>query len=229
MDYRTEVPTGEKGSGRCQSRLRRVRADRRLAPLTFGDADAALRRVKPLLAVLMIMTALSAKAQAGPPCPQSTITVDVITDASPEQTSWEIRNQITNQLIAAEGPFDQPSTLLTFDVCVEAPGCYVFTFFDSAGNGVGPVLATRSSSTAPRSVAASATSDSRAAFPTSATTVPPERAACSMARASMSEPRASASVRTAPMKAVTSSVAKSAVRCHRPARAASRTAPAPMR
>ncbi len=103
-----------------------------------GTRRTPLTAESLLLAGVAVSATLACTALAGPPCPQSTITVDVVTDATPEQNSWEIRNQLTDELIAAEGPFDQPSTFLSFDVCVASPGCYVFTFFDSQGNGIGP-------------------------------------------------------------------------------------------
>ncbi len=72
------------------------------------------------------------------PCPEATINVLILTDAAPQQTTWEVRDQVSGTLVASGGPYDQPGTFFETDVCVRLTGCYDFTILDSAGNGIFP-------------------------------------------------------------------------------------------
>ncbi len=73
------------------------------------------------------------------PCPEDTIAVLILTDGFPEETTWEITLQPTNEVVASGGPYTgMPNTLIETEVCVDADGCYDVTIFDSAGNGITP-------------------------------------------------------------------------------------------
>ncbi len=70
------------------------------------------------------------------PCPDATITVDVVTDSAPEETTWELVALSSGTIVASGGPYGQPMTLFSEDICVSSTECYDFTLFDSGNNGI---------------------------------------------------------------------------------------------
>jgi hypothetical protein len=79
----------------------------------------------------------------GPDCPPCSggcafeLTLQILFDNHPEQTSWEITNS-AGQVLYAGGPYDNesPNSFFVVDgLCLDA-GCYDFTIYDSGGNGL---------------------------------------------------------------------------------------------
>ena len=65
------------------------------------------------------------------------ITVSIVVDNYPSETSWSITEDGTNALLASGGPFPgapNGSTVSSTE-CLEA-GCYTFTVYDSYGDGI---------------------------------------------------------------------------------------------
>ncbi len=57
-------------------------------------------------------------------------------DDYPEETRWELRDD-QNMLLASGGPYDgQFFATIDPDFCLEPQGCYIFTLFDSFGDGL---------------------------------------------------------------------------------------------
>ena len=69
-------------------------------------------------------------------CPDSDVTMTIILDDYPEETTWELRDASSN-LLASGGPYNgYPSgTAITESFCL-ADGCYDYTIFDSYGDGI---------------------------------------------------------------------------------------------
>ncbi len=65
------------------------------------------------------------------------ITIEIMTDDYGSETSWEVTNADTGDVIC-EGPATayESNTLYTEECCVDPAGCYNFTIFDSFGDGI---------------------------------------------------------------------------------------------
>ena len=63
------------------------------------------------------------------------ITIAILTDGWPDETSWELLDEQGNE-IASGGPYSQQTTLITQEVCVNPDSCYAFTIFDIYGDGI---------------------------------------------------------------------------------------------
>ncbi|MCB0570063.1 MAG: T9SS type A sorting domain-containing protein [Phaeodactylibacter sp.] len=62
------------------------------------------------------------------------VTLRLLTDSWPEETSWELKDGAGNVLYSG-GPYDQETTLIEEEWCL-ADTCYTFTIFDSYGDGL---------------------------------------------------------------------------------------------
>jgi hypothetical protein len=69
------------------------------------------------------------------PCAEDTITIEIFTDNYPTETTWEVA-EVGVGVIAQGGPYADSATLYSTDVCASATGCYIFTIFDSFGDGI---------------------------------------------------------------------------------------------
>lgn len=58
------------------------------------------------------------------------------TDDNPQALTWEIVNTATGDVVINGGPYAEPSTLYTENFDLNADGCYMFTIYDSTGNGL---------------------------------------------------------------------------------------------
>ena len=71
-------------------------------------------------------------------CPEDMFEIRVMTDDWPEETTWELRDEL-DSVIATGGPYTgAPSTLFTNFVCADSTGCYGFTIYDDYGDGIFP-------------------------------------------------------------------------------------------
>lgn len=63
--------------------------------------------------------------------------VELMLDVLGGQTTWEIKNVGTGEVIKSEGTFPnfQSGTVYTYDLCL-LPGCYEITVFDAVNNGI---------------------------------------------------------------------------------------------
>ncbi len=69
-------------------------------------------------------------------CPDSAITIVLMTDDYPGETSWEVIERDTGTAIASSPPDLEPARLYSWDVCVDSTSCYDFTIYDSFGDGI---------------------------------------------------------------------------------------------
>lgn len=65
----------------------------------------------------------------------STLTIEVLTDEFPEETSIQVVDG-NNNTVFVQSNFNQLSTLFTFDVTLDCDADYTFTIFDSFGDGI---------------------------------------------------------------------------------------------
>ncbi|MEM0994652.1 MAG: T9SS type A sorting domain-containing protein, partial [Bacteroidota bacterium] len=65
----------------------------------------------------------------------SGVQVQILTDFFPEETSWRLI-EIPGRTIATGGDYDSPSTLYIESFCLNPDRCYIFTIFDSFGDGI---------------------------------------------------------------------------------------------
>jgi len=59
----------------------------------------------------------------------------IATDLSPEETTWEVKDQETGEISASGGPYTSMGTFEE-EFCLDPDKCYVFTMFDAGGNGL---------------------------------------------------------------------------------------------
>ncbi len=63
------------------------------------------------------------------------ITIDILTDNYPEETSWEL--SYNGSVIASGGPYSgQPQSHIISEMCVAYNECYDFTIYDAYGDGM---------------------------------------------------------------------------------------------
>lgn len=66
----------------------------------------------------------------------SDVTVEILLDDYPEETTWDIRNE-TGAVIANGGPYNgQTNQTVTEAVSITGTGCHSFTIYDSYGDGL---------------------------------------------------------------------------------------------
>jgi hypothetical protein len=63
------------------------------------------------------------------------VVVDILTDCYPEETSWQLVDDETSEVIYSAGPLDGDNTHKITEMCL-SDGCYTFTIFDSWGDGM---------------------------------------------------------------------------------------------
>lgn len=64
------------------------------------------------------------------------LVLELTTDFFPQETSWQLEDDEGN-FIAAGGPYPgQAQSVITETLCVDPEGCFVFTLFDSFGDGI---------------------------------------------------------------------------------------------
>jgi hypothetical protein len=59
----------------------------------------------------------------------------ISTDPFPAQTTWELLDAATNNVVASGGPYELPNTYYEEAFCLEDGQCYKFRLKDAAGNG----------------------------------------------------------------------------------------------
>ncbi len=65
----------------------------------------------------------------------SIVTLDILTDGYPEETTWEIIDQTNGFSISSGGPYTAAQTSYTEYICLSI-GCYELIFYDSYGDGM---------------------------------------------------------------------------------------------
>lgn len=67
-------------------------------------------------------------------CDDTEVTVTILTDNYPGETTWEVRNS-GGTVVGSGGPYSATGTTYTTDLCL-ADGCYDFIINDSYGDGI---------------------------------------------------------------------------------------------
>ena len=78
-------------------------------------------------------------ADLDPPCVgcEKFVNIEIFTDNYPSETTWELVDKGTGQVVGSAGPLGDSLTLHTWDVCIDPiGGCYNFTIYDSYGDGI---------------------------------------------------------------------------------------------
>ncbi len=63
------------------------------------------------------------------------ITLELLTDNFPAETTWEVTD-LTGNVLYTGGPYSQQATLIEESFCLDPTACYNFTIFDSYGDGI---------------------------------------------------------------------------------------------
>ncbi|MCP4582839.1 MAG: hypothetical protein GY839_14610 [candidate division Zixibacteria bacterium] len=78
-------------------------------------------------------------ADLDPPCggcSEDTLTINIMTDDYPSETTWDVVDVNTSMVIASGGPLADANTLHSYVVCIDFDGCYDFTVYDAYGDGI---------------------------------------------------------------------------------------------
>lgn len=69
---------------------------------------------------------------------QHTISISLTTDNYGSETTWQVQDLSTNSVLASGGPYTNGAvtTIDIPDIDVDGSGCYVFTIYDSYGDGI---------------------------------------------------------------------------------------------
>ena len=62
--------------------------------------------------------------------------IEILLDDYPNETSWSLRNTITDQLITIGGGYSEENSTIKRSLCLEDSTCYLFTIFDSQNDGI---------------------------------------------------------------------------------------------
>ena len=62
--------------------------------------------------------------------------LSIRTDANPQETTWKVTNLATGEVVLEGGPYEEPNTMYTTTLEITGDGCYDFTIYDAAGNGL---------------------------------------------------------------------------------------------
>ena len=71
------------------------------------------------------------------PC-ENIVTVEILTDDYPTETTWDLVYVATGEVVGSGGPYSDPQTMYTAEACIDGDptGCYLFTIYDSFGDGI---------------------------------------------------------------------------------------------
>jgi hypothetical protein len=61
--------------------------------------------------------------------------LNIQTDEYPEETTWELATE-NGEVLYQGGPYEAQFTLITERLCIDPEACYVFTMFDTYGDGI---------------------------------------------------------------------------------------------
>lgn len=65
-----------------------------------------------------------------------TIKLTIRTDSNPQETTWQVVNMLTGEVILQGGPYEQANHNYNETLEIMGDGCYNFTIFDAGGNGL---------------------------------------------------------------------------------------------
>lgn len=65
-----------------------------------------------------------------------TLKLTIRTDNNPQETTWQVKNMATGEIVQQGGPYDQANHNYTETLEITGDGCYDFTIYDAGGNGL---------------------------------------------------------------------------------------------
>ena len=69
-------------------------------------------------------------------CLESSLDITILTDAWPEETTWEVTDHATGVVMCSGGPYADDYTLYEECCCIDYDACVDFTIYDSYGDGI---------------------------------------------------------------------------------------------
>ena len=69
-------------------------------------------------------------------CPEDSIVIQIMTDEYPWETTWEVLESGTSNVVRSGGPYNGLNMLFVEYVCIEDTGCYDFVIYDDAADGI---------------------------------------------------------------------------------------------
>ena len=64
------------------------------------------------------------------------VILTIALDNSPNETTWEVMNQVTGEITASGGPYLFDGATIEEKFCLSPDSCYVFTMYDAGGDGI---------------------------------------------------------------------------------------------
>jgi thiol-disulfide isomerase/thioredoxin len=62
--------------------------------------------------------------------------LSIRTDNNPQETTWQVTNLATGQVVLSGGPYEAANTMYNETLDITEDGCYDFTIFDAGGDGL---------------------------------------------------------------------------------------------
>ena len=62
--------------------------------------------------------------------------LSIRTDSNPQQTTWQVKNMATGEVVIQGGPYDQANHTYNENIEVAGDGCYDLTVYDAGGDGL---------------------------------------------------------------------------------------------
>jgi len=62
--------------------------------------------------------------------------LSIRTDNNPQETTWQVTNLATGQVVLSGGPYETANTMYNETLDITEDGCYDFTIFDAGGDGL---------------------------------------------------------------------------------------------
>lgn len=74
--------------------------------------------------------------KAAPETVGKVLKLTIRTDNNPQETTWQVKNMATGQVVLQGGPYDQANHNYSETLEITADGCYDFTIYDAGGDGL---------------------------------------------------------------------------------------------
>ena len=65
-----------------------------------------------------------------------TLKLSIRTDNNPQETTWQVKNMETGEVVLQGGPYENANTMYNETLEITGDGCYDFTIFDAGGDGL---------------------------------------------------------------------------------------------
>lgn len=79
---------------------------------------------------------VGSEIQGAPETVGKVLKLTIRTDNNPQETTWQVKNMATGEIIQQGGPYDQASHNYTTTLEIPGDGCYDLTVYDAGGDGL---------------------------------------------------------------------------------------------